>query len=153
LKRCNKWLDAAVSKKKGTYGYTERTNGSISTDAIGLYSREFLSGWKQDAPELVAGVKRVTTVGPQPTDLYFSYFATQVLFEYGGKDWSDWNEKMRDGIIAAQDGGQDGLHAHHKGSWHHASSHAGRIMDTSLAILTLEAYYRYEPINPREKKK
>src|SRR5262249_27457387 len=101
-------------------------------------------------PGWLAGVRRIQNWKPQPANMYFSYYATQVMHHLGGPGWDAWNVPMRDGLIAAQDKGTTPNHAHQKGSWYHSGSYAGRLMDTSLSILTLEVYYRHLPLYRRE---
>jgi hypothetical protein len=82
--------------------------------------------------------------------MYYSYYATQVFHHMGGDDWDWWNTGpngktgMRELLIAAQD---------KDGSWDpkgdHFGSHGGRIMQTSLSLLTLEVYYRHLPLYQR----
>jgi hypothetical protein len=148
LKRCNLWLDAAGVPDGGAYGYCSRGEG-VNTTAVGLLCRQYL-GWGPRNPGLTAGVKRLQTWRPQPANMYFSYYATQVMHHMGGNAWELWNPAMRDGLIAAQDQGKDPTHPHQKGSWNHPGSYAGRIMDTSLSLLTLEVYYRHLPLYRRD---
>jgi hypothetical protein len=68
----------------------------------------------------------------------------------GGAGWDRWNQVMRDDLIKAQDKGLDPQHDHQRGSWFHNGSYAGRLMDTSLSILTLEVYYRHLPLYRRD---
>lgn len=82
--------------------------------------------------------------------MYFNYYATQVMHHLGGNTWKVWNEKMRDQLIAAQDRGD--VEPHQKGSWHDPKDGiiggaGGRIMCTSLSLLTLEIYYRHLPLH------
>lgn len=148
MNRAKKWLDDASTPDGGAYGYTSRGEG-VNTTAVGLLCREYL-GWGPRNPGLQAGIQRLQNWKPQPTNMYFSYYATQVMHHAGGPAWDAWNPAMRDGLIAAQDQGTDPQHAHQKGSWHHKGSYAGRLMDTSLSILTLEVYYRHLPLYRRD---
>ena len=88
-------------------------------------------------------------------DSYYEYYATQVMYHRGGEDWKFWNtgdgktfKGMRDLLINRQD---------KDGSWSPAGDfHAtagGRIMTTSLSLLTLKVYYRHLPLYPRKEKK
>jgi len=67
------------------------------------------------------------------------------MHHFGGKDWQDWNVKMRESLLKAQ--AKDG-------SWSSAgdphSGAGGRLMITSLSLLTLEVYYRHLPLYYRE---
>jgi hypothetical protein len=148
MNRAKKWLDAAGTPDGAAYGYTTRGEGA-NTTAVGLLCREYY-GWGPRNPGLQAGMKRLLVWKPDPRNMYFSYYATQVMHHAGGDNWEKWNESMRDGLINTQDQGNDPIHAHQKGSWHHPGSYAGRLMDTSLSILTLEVYYRHLPLYRRD---
>jgi hypothetical protein len=148
MNRAKKWLDDAGTPDGAAYGYTTRGEG-VNTTAVGLLCREYL-GWGPRNPGLQAGIQRLQVWKPQPANMYFSYYATQVMHHAGGPAWDTWNPVMRDGLIVAQDQGTDPQHPHHKGSWHHKGSYAGRLMDTSLSILTLEVYYRHLPLYRRD---
>jgi hypothetical protein len=87
--------------------------------------------------------------------MYYYYYATQVVHHLGGDAWDAWNPRMRDLLIDSQDQGLDPHKRHQKGSWSPAgwdvgSYGGGRIMMTSLAVLTLEVYYRFLPLYRRE---
>jgi hypothetical protein len=85
-------------------------------------------------------------------NLYYWYYATQVLHNQPGKDWETWNRKMRRLLIDTQS--KEGCAA---GSWNCTNGkdqwaeHGGRLMMTSLAALTLEVYYRYLPLYKLDK--
>ncbi len=86
--------------------------------------------------------------------MYYYYYATQVMHHMGGDAWSDWNPRMRDTLIASQDKGMEAKRPHQNGSWSPAGdAHGGaggRIMQTSLSMLTLEVYYRHLPLYRRD---
>jgi hypothetical protein len=92
--------------------------------------------------------------GAPPNNIYYCYYATQVMHHIGGPGWERWNPRMRDHLIETQDQGQDPEHRDQKGSWAVKddvwSLYGGRVMMTSLAILTLEVYYRHLPLYRRE---
>ena len=77
--------------------------------------------------------------------MYYNYYATQVLHQYGGKHWKKWNSIMRDHLVNTQAKG-----GHADGSWATADAHGqaagGRLYMTCLAVMTLEVYYRHMPI-------
>ncbi len=101
-------------------------------------------GWKHDEPALKAGVEYLHQVGPSD-NMYYNYYATQVMRHYGGDYWDAWNAKLRDQLVAAQD--QKG---HAKGSWYFPKAtyadRGGRLYCTSMATMMLEVYYRHMPI-------
>ena len=157
LEGAKKWLDSCASPDGGNYGYT----GPVASDArasnmtaVGLLCREYL-GWGPRNPGLQAGVAKIREVPPNAVrSMYYNYYATQVMHHMGGKDWEFWNPKIRDMLIAKQDAGNTPGHPHQKGSWasdgdaYHAAG--GRIMMTSLCVLTLEVYYRHLPLYRRD---
>jgi hypothetical protein len=145
-----KFLDSVQSEKGAAYGYIRPGSGAATT-AAGLLCRMYL-GWGRQHPALVAGINGIDKLGPMQTepsgeahtDLYFDYYATQVLYHHGGPQWERWNKKMRDYLIATQSS-----EGHESGSWYFQNQHldkGGRLCNTSLAILTLEVYYRYLPL-------
>jgi hypothetical protein len=71
----------------------------------------------------------------------------------GGDSWDTWNVPMRDLLMKSQDNGLDKKRPHQRGSWSTASDlhgpQGGRIMMTSLSLLSLEVYYRHLPLYRR----
>ena len=140
------FLDSVQRDRGAGYGYKDSGSGGKGTNAIGLLCRMYL-GHEREHPSIVAGVKQLARLGPDPEDVYFDYYATQVLSQYDGELWRTWNEKMRDSLVATQ--AADG---HEKGSWalpdqrNHSTNPGGRLCCTSLACMTLEVYYRFMPL-------
>lgn len=142
-----KFLDSAQADGGAFYGYTGPGKGQ-STTAVGLLCRMYL-GWEHDKPALAKGVQYLAKVGPQTGNMYFSYYATQVLHQFDGPDgdiWQNWNVKMRDSLVASQEKVK-----HETGSWQfkgndHGFEAGGRLYCTAMAAMTLEIYYRYMPI-------
>jgi hypothetical protein len=127
------------------YGYLDKSRGTAATQAIGLLGRMYL-GWKQDHPGIMEGCRQLSERGPRAGQMYYNYYATQVLHHFGGEEWKRWNEQMRDSLVAAMS--KDG---HTAGSWYwaggdHGGSQGGRLYYTSLAAMTLEVYYRHMPL-------
>ena len=107
-------------------------------------------GWERDTPGLSDGIQYLADFGPdrkkEGTNMYYNYYATQVMKHYGGAEWKEWNSKMRDFLVNTQS--KDGVTA---GSWMygqrgHAPEKGGRLYVTALATMTLEVYYRYLPL-------
>jgi hypothetical protein len=156
LVKVNKYLDTYAGDPVGaTYGY--RSPGSAhACSAIGLLCREYL-GWGPKNPGLIQGIGRLMKSQPNQGQktMYYYYYATQVVHHYGEGEWKTWNPKMRDMLIELQDQGTDAARRHQKGSWSSAGWDVGgygggRIMMTSMALLTLEVYYRHLPLYRRE---
>jgi hypothetical protein len=98
------------------------------------------------------GQRGYANLGPQFNrsaprfNMYYNYYATQVMKHYGGDTWKRWNGKMRDFLVKSQSNEGDA-----KGSWYfgegdHGAKVGGRLYATSLACMTLEVYYRYLPL-------
>jgi hypothetical protein len=93
---------------------------------------------------LARGVERLASWGPSYDDMYFNYYATQVLHHYEGPAWPRWNEQLQRQLTMAQ-----AHEGHERGSWHFSDPHTtpgGRLCDTSLVLMILEVYYRHLPL-------
>ncbi|MCX7702545.1 MAG: terpene cyclase/mutase family protein [Planctomycetota bacterium] len=74
-------------------------------------------------------------------DMYYWYYGTYALFQYGGQPWKDWNTAMKKALLDTQRrmGCADG-------SWDPICKWGmvgGRVYSTAINALTLEIYYRY----------
>jgi hypothetical protein len=156
LEDAARWLDRVQSSSEGSgYGY-DGPGDTYTMTSVGLLCREYL-GWGPRNPGLIKGVQKLSAdFGPekQLNNIYYYYYATQVMHHFGGEAWQKWNPRMRDMLIAKQDRGMDRAHPDQKGSWPpvgdvHGGA-GGRIMTTSLSLLTLEVYYRYLPLYHRD---
>ena len=71
--------------------------------------------------------------------------------QYGGKEWTKWNDVMRDSLVESQN-----KKGNTTGSWFfdnnhaHSASKGGRLYCTAMACMTLEVYYRYLPLYSSE---
>jgi hypothetical protein len=141
--RVSTFLDSVQAGNGAYYGYT--TPGKRGpTSAIGLLCRMHL-GWSRDRAALKEGVEYLSAQGPSNTNMYYDYYATQIMFQVGGERWDKWNSQMREYLVNTQD--KDGPE---KGSWYFAdgfggtgAERGGRIYNTSLATMILEVYYRH----------
>ncbi len=147
------FLNAAqTEKKRGLFSYMPGGDPTPTMTAEGLLSRQY-AGWKQSDPALVAGVdwirqqkllSRKDRSGTPVFEMYFLYYATQVMHHMGGKIWEEWNADMRRVLLDTQE-----REGHADGSWAPIRSHdlrGGRVYMTSLACCTLEVYYRHLPL-------
>lgn len=138
-----KFLDGVQDDSGAAYGYLGPERDNLNMTAVGLLCRMY-GGWPRRHPGLMRGVRTLSRKGPHPTDLYFNYYAAQVLRHYGGEEWVAWNEKLREQLIRTQS-----REGHESGSWYFPDKHGdqgGRLYNTAMALLTLEVYYRYLPI-------
>jgi hypothetical protein len=152
LKGAEKWLDSVQTADGGGYGYTDNQETPTMT-AVGLLCRQYL-GWSPRNPGLLSGINKLKKSPPGSIDsIYYLYYASQVFHHMGGDSWDAWNLPMRDLLMKGQDNGLDKKRPHQRGSWSTASDvhgpQGGRIMITSLSLLTLEVYYRHLPLYRR----
>jgi hypothetical protein len=125
-------------------------SGDQATTAIGLLCHQYMGMAKNDVA-MVEGTTYMMQNMPDltsPRNIYYWYYATQVLHNQPGADWDKWNRKMRRYLIDTQC--RKGCA---EGSWspsvpgkdQHGDT-GGRLMVTSLSALTLEVYYRFMPL-------
>lgn len=149
IKKANQYLDSVQSNSGANYGYTEPGAGPATT-AIGLLCRMHL-GWKKENPALERGVQWLSHQGPSintgagSANMYYNYYATQVLRHWEGELWDKWNTKMRESLIQSQ-----AKQGHEEGSWFFTGDSGtepgGRLYSTAMATMVLEVYYRHMPI-------
>ena len=159
IQRAGNFLDFVGGDGGSYYGYARRRNRYdpkefAGTTAVGLLCRMYL-GWDRDHSALKKGVAALGRKGPSPSNMYYNYYATQVMHHFGGDEWKRWNARMRDYLVQAQ-----AKAGHEAGSWHFfaansgeadkGASAGGRLYFTSLACMTLEVYYRYLPLYTKQ---
>lgn len=172
IRKTRRFLNFVSGESGAFYGYVDppppddRRKGMT---AVGLLCQMYL-GWTQENPALVTGSRWLGERGPEVGDwkpgmvvpeeskdnfrsgMYYNYYATQVMMQVGGDRWKKWNEEMRDFLVATQ-----ATEGAAKGSWffQHPDElgyiHGGRLYATTLAVMTLEVYYRYQPLYNKEK--
>ena len=141
--RASEFLDGVQDERGATYGYQEPSTKRRSMSVVGLFSRMML-GWPRDYSPMLKGMARIAEQAPHQNDMYFNYYASQALHHLGGPGWKRWNPRMREYLVKSQ-----ATTGHETGSWYFEevwSKRGGRIYTTTLAILTLEVYYRYMPM-------
>jgi hypothetical protein len=117
--------------------------------AIGLLCQEYMHMPRND-PAMVEGtaylMKSLPDTGAR--NVYYWYYATQVMHNQMGSDWDVWNRKMRHILISTQnkEGCATGSWDPHKPVTDTWGDIGGRLMITSLSALTLEVYYRFLPL-------
>lgn len=151
IRGASRYLDNAAAEKGGpTYAYQPGRGASPTMTAEGLVCRQIL-GWPRETPALLDGAARVSRHLEETSErnIYYWYYATQLLHNMRDKSWLKWNERVREALIDLQvkGNGCDG------GSWDPIEpipdawgNSAGRLYTTSLSLLTLEVYYRYLPL-------
>jgi hypothetical protein len=142
LRRAALFLDQVQSEGGAAYGY-QQPGAEPSPTAIGLLSRMYFGAARTDE-RLRGGIDRLVAWGPSYDDMYFNFYATQVMSHYDGPRWQAWNLQLREQLVARQ-----ATTGHDRGSWYFPDSHTlpgGKLCDTALALLTLEVYYRHLPL-------
>jgi len=108
-----------------------------------------LCGQKRTDPKVTKGVDILMANLPKwnkpknnKVDMYYWYWGTRAMFQYGGKNWQKWNAAMKKALLDTQrvggcaDGSWDPV-----GKW---GMVGGRVYATAINCLTLEIYYRYK---------
>lgn len=130
------------------YAYLPGEKDRLSMTAAGLLTRQFL-GWPQNDNNLITGCRYVAQHMPDESSsqlgpIYFYHYATQLLHNMEGPEFDLWNHRMREHLLRTQETG-----GHRRGSWDPSGAdhgkRGGRIYATSMALLTLEVYYRHLP--------
>ncbi len=134
------------------YSYLPGDKINHTMTSVALLCRQYLQAWGPQNLRMIKAVdNHIKKNDPTPRDMYYTYYATQVMHHFGGQSWKDWNDKMRAGLLKEQDKTSETM----KGSWtavagnNHIEKTGGRLMQTSLCLLTLEVYYRYLPLYQR----
>jgi hypothetical protein len=158
LARVRSFLNSVSSDQGRRYRYKAADPESLFTAAMtaeGLLCRQYL-GWKKDHPALLDATEWLLEEHNLPhwtngrRNVYYWYYATQVMHHMEGEAWEKWNRALRDQISTAQS--KTGKLS---GSWHPTSPQGdnheygeagGRLYVTCLSILTLEVYYRHLPL-------
>jgi hypothetical protein len=128
------FLNSVQSDEGAYYGYTSPGKGEATT-AIGLLCRTYLRG-EEDNPALNRGTQWIGQTGPSATDIYYDYYATQLMRRRGDDSWQQWKPAIRELLLAAQV--KEGVEA---GSWyfrHQWATSGGALYCTAMAIMTLQ---------------
>jgi len=126
----------------GGWRYTPGEPGDITVTGWQLMALRSGQLAKLEVPS--PGVTFLHTWGPSKSNIYYDYYATQVLHFWEGPEWQAWNLRMRNHLIATQS-----QTSHESGSWHFADSYGnrgGRLYTTAMALMILEVYYRHMPL-------
>ncbi len=150
------YLDKAQHDKDGSrYCYQPRNRMNATMTAEGLLCRQYL-GWEQEHPGLKKGVAwmlKEHAPDRKKPNIYYWYYATQVMHHFGGDSWTKWNARMRSALVDMQRktgpaaGSWDPVGSGEQGGF---ADRGGRLFMTSLAACILEVYYRHMPIYGQE---
>ncbi len=152
LKKAGQFLDSVqtvdkkAKDKAALFSYLPGNGPTPTMTAEGLLCRQY-SGWTYKEPLLIGGANFLLQRHPpggRSHDIYYIYYATQVMHHLGGEPWKQWNPLMQAHLLGSQES-----EGHATGSWPPQGGHdsqGGRLYTTSLAICTLEVYYRHLPL-------
>jgi hypothetical protein len=123
-------------------GALRATAADKMTIASTLLSRIYL-GWSKD--DVAKDASQLARLGWGEFDFEFNLFATPVMFQSGGIEWTVWSKALRQSLLRTQI-----TEGHAKGSWAILDDpkfiQGGRMYSTCVALLCLEVYYRYLPV-------
>ena len=149
LDRARTWL-ASVGKgaSKGLFSYRPDVAQSNTMTAVGLLCTQYLGASRGD-PRIVEGTGFLMANLPavEARNVYYWYYAAQVMHNQQGSSWDQWNRRMRRILVQSQ-----AVKGCASGSWDPDRPkdpwgvQGGRLMMTSLSTLTLEVPYRYLPL-------
>jgi hypothetical protein len=170
------WFDNVTSKETGITGYRAPGDpGSMLTElskrpggypfskelscmtAVSVLCRLF-GGESRTKDDIKRGVGVLLKHTPKwqlqkgkvtsTINMYYWYYATLAMFQFGGGFWKEWNKDMQEALLGTQrryDDTKEG--GCEDGSWDPIdewSLAGGRVYTTAIGALTLEVYYRYE---------
>lgn len=149
------WLKKRAAGSDRGYGYPydfskRKTSTKHSMRAVGVLCMQLFGEGNfpalQDEIALIAERDRenFNWARPPKESVYGWYYATQAMFQHGGKEWKDWNKKFQKELTRNQ---------HPEGFWEYPGVWHGRfdqptperIYCTTLCALMLTVYYRYLP--------
>ncbi|MFG0333259.1 MAG: prenyltransferase/squalene oxidase repeat-containing protein, partial [Maioricimonas sp. JB049] len=113
--------------------------------AEALFCKQIL-GISRDNPASSEGVAYLVRHLPRrsQTNYYYWYYGTLSMFHYGGEEWAQWNNALRDLLVSTQvSNGRFAGSWEPRGPW---GPYGGRVYSTAIATLCLEVYYRYLPL-------
>jgi hypothetical protein len=153
LIRAERFVDSCAvgpaEARLSRYAYLPGESEKLPLTAAGLLTRQYL-GWKKDQPDLLAGAEYLMKNLPPESGgdlgpIYYYYYATQVLHHLEGPSFDLWNHRMREHLIRTQQ-----TAGHKTGSWNPEGTdwgaQGGRMYATSMALITLQVYYRHLPM-------
>jgi hypothetical protein len=127
------------------YRRGERVTPAMTAEA--LFCRQIL-GVHRDAESSREAVSYLLSPQSIPTrqrmDLYYWYYGMLAMKQFGDPEWSRWNVRVRDLLVAEQV-----RRGELAGSWEPRdpwSGYGGRIYSTAMATLCLEVYFRFLPM-------
>lgn len=151
LRKMQQFFEQMNDRATEGYGYVDAKAPTQTMSAVGLAYRQKFENWGPTNPRLIRGIDNhlLKENADKANHLYLRYYVAQVMLQRGGEGWEKWNKDNLARLLGAQT--RDNGPAH--GSWpikgDPMANMGGRLMITSLSLLTLEVYYRY-PVPDRK---
>ncbi len=152
LANITRYLDRVGQEGGSRYPYEVGRDPTPAMTAEGLLCRQYL-GWKRNNPALLQGVDWLLQPENELSykdqrDVYYWYYATQVMHHMEGDAWQQWNRKMCVEVPRAQVqiGREAGSWDPNKPTEDEWGGEGGRLYVTCLSIYMLEVYYRHLPL-------
>jgi hypothetical protein len=159
------WLDEVTDPATGRCGYD--SIGSLSSriprvndhfppekgeamTAVALLCRFFMGQDPDKDKVMEAHAKVLANKLPEwdpdgrGCDMYYWYYGSYAMYQFGGKYWEDWNKAMKKAVVDSQRKDGDFL-----GSWDPVGPWGfagGRVYSTASMVLCLEVYFRYAKV-------
>ena len=141
---------ASTQHRNGGFGYTNENpagfgrNPNTPHTLTGAGTLCFQQHKGNKDSHVVKGIKHIAensvfSFSNNTANLYEHYYSSQVMINKGGKEWTDYNNLIRDELIKAQK--DDGTWPRTAG----IGSQSESMYSTALATLMLEVYYRFLP--------
>lgn len=142
-------VERSLGEHKGLAAYHPQygAEASPSMTAEALFCKQML-GISRDNPASIEAAEYLLNEKNIPRksnpNLYYWYYGTLAMYQFGGKEWEQWNELLRELLTESQETKGDLA-----GSWNPEGpwgGYGGRVYSTVLATLSLEVYYRFLPL-------
>ena len=130
---------------RGLASYRTGEAPSAAMTAEALFCKQIL-GIRRSNPQSKQAVGYLLKQPPKLSEwnLYYWYYGTLAMYQYGGAEWETWNRSMRKVLTDTQRTEGDNA-----GSWDPVGPwgpYGGRVYSTAMATLCLEVYYRFLPL-------
>ncbi|MFG0240355.1 MAG: prenyltransferase/squalene oxidase repeat-containing protein [Gimesia chilikensis] len=140
--------ERSLGKNNGLATYRLMEPATPPTSAMtaeSLFCKQML-GIRRDNPACREAIQFISDRPPRLSEynLYYWYYGTLAMYQYGGAPWRDWNEDLRDLLISEQV-----TRGENAGSWDPRppwGPYGGRLYSTTISTLCLEVYYRFLPL-------
>ncbi|MFQ5734213.1 MAG: prenyltransferase/squalene oxidase repeat-containing protein [Planctomycetaceae bacterium] len=137
--------DHSFGRDKGLAAYQKQYPVSATMTAEALFCKQIFRIPREHASskEAVAYLMERLPRRSQ-LNLYYWYYGTLAMFQYGGPEWKKWNDAVRAALVAEQiTTGNDAGSWAPRGPW---GPYGGRVFSTAVSALCLEVYYRFLPL-------